>query len=232
MNDIVVLNIRFKFGSVEDVIHPVVLKDKVNMVLIDCGYTGFLSAVEQAMAEEDLFCSDLAHVLITHHDHDHMGALSELKRKYPQIQVVASEEEAPYIAGQLKSLRLKQAEARQSNLPEDQKAFGLAFCDVLKNVQPVDVDFKLHDGDVLDWCGGCTIMGMPGHTPGHISVCVKREKTLIAGDAATLEDGKLVIANPQYTLNMDEAKRSLDKIKAFGAKKVICYHGGILLTKP
>jgi hypothetical protein len=44
--------------------------------------------------------------------------------------------------------------------------------------------------------------------------------------------GKLVIANPQYTLNMDEAKRSLDKIKVFGAKKVICYHGGILLTKP
>ncbi len=229
MNEIIMLDIRFKFGEVEDVIHPVILIDDKNMVLIDCGYTGFLPAVERAMAEKNLLCSNVTHVLMTHHDHDHMGALSELIKKYPRIQVVASKKETPYISGRLKSLRLKQAEAKQPNLPEEQKAFGLAFCNVLKNVQPAKVDVEVQDGDVLDWCGGCIIIGTPGHTPGHISVFAKQKKVMIAGDAAALEKGELVIANPQYTLDRNEAEASLRKIVAYGAKEMICYHGGILV---
>lgn len=221
------LDIQFKFGDIEDIIHPVVLKDEKNMVLIDCGYTGFLPAVEQAMEEKNLLCSNVTHVLITHQDHDHMGALSELKKKYSRIQVVASKKESPYISGRLKSLRLEQAEAMQPNLPEEQKAFGLAFCNILKNVQPVAVDVEVQEGDFFDWCGGCTIIDTPGHTPGHISVYINQEKILITGDAAVLENGKLVVANPQFTLNSTEAEQSLDIVKNYGAKKIVCYHGGI-----
>ena len=115
MEKIIVFDLKFKFGQTEDVIHPVLLKDDRNMVLVDCGYTGFLPVIEQAMAEKNLSCSQLTHVLITHQDHDHMGALSELKWKYPKIQVVASKKESPYISGKFKSLRLEQAEAMQPN---------------------------------------------------------------------------------------------------------------------
>ena len=229
MNQIVVLDIKFKFGEVADVIHPVVLIDDKNMILIDCAYTGFLPMIEQAMAEKDLLCSNVTHVLITHQDHDHMGALSELKQKYPNVQVIASKKESPYISGQLKSLRLEQAEAMQPNLPEEQKAFGEAFCNILKNVQPAKVDVEVQDGEFFDWCGGCTIIGTPGHTPGHISVFVNQEKVMITGDAAALEKGELVIANPQYTLDRNEAEASLRKIVTYGAKEIVCYHGGILI---
>lgn len=229
MDKIIVLDIKFKFGEVEDVIHPVVLKDDVNMVLIDCGYTSFLPAVEQAMKKNNLFCKDLTHILITHQDHDHMGTLYELKQKYPQIQVVASKKESPYISGQLKSLRLEQAEAMQPNLPEEQKSFGLAFCNILKNVRTVEVDLEVQDGDVFNWCGGCTIIGTPGHTPGHISIYVNQKKIMITGDAAALENGELVIANSQFTLDIKEAEASLHKIMTYGAKEIICYHGGIFI---
>lgn len=228
MNEIIVLNIQFKFREIEDVIHPVVLKDDRNMILIDCGYTGFLPNIEQAMDEKNLSCGDLTHVLITHQDHDHMGALSELKKKHPNIKVVASKSESPYISGKLKSLRLAQAEAMQPYLPEEQKAFGVAFCNILKNIQPVEVDLEIQDGDVFDWCGGCTIIGTPGHTPGHISVYVNQKKVFITGDAAALENGKLVIANPQFTLDRQKAEESLHKIMQLGAKEIICYHGGRL----
>ena len=229
MEKIIVLDLKFKFGQIEDVIHPVLLKDDRNMVLVDCGYTGFLPVIEQAMEEENLSCSELTHVLITHQDHDHMGALSELKQKYPKIQVVASKKESPYISGKFKSLRLEQAEAMQSNLPEEQKPFGLAFCNILKNVRSVEVDLEVRDGDVLDWCGGCTIIGTPGHTPGHISVYINKKKVLITGDAAALENEELVIANPQFTLDIKEAEESLRKIIHYGAKEMICYHGGIFI---
>lgn len=229
MNEIIVLDIKFKFGEVEDVIHPVILKDKANMVLIDCGYTGFLPVIEKAMEEKNLFCGDLTHVLITHQDHDHMGALYELKQKYPHIQVVVGRKESLYVSGKLKSLRLEQAEAMQSNLPEEQKSFGLAFCNILKSVRPVEADLEVQDGDVFDWCGGCTIVETPGHTPGHISVYVNQKKIMIAGDAAVLENEELAIANPQYALDLKEAEASLHKIMTYGAKEIICYHGGMLI---
>ena len=52
MEEIIVLDLKFKFGQMEDVIHPVILKDASNMVLIDCGYNGFLPILEQAMEEK------------------------------------------------------------------------------------------------------------------------------------------------------------------------------------
>lgn len=227
MCDMIILDIEFQFAGRKDFIHPVILKDSGSMVLIDCGYTGFLTALESAMEREGLHCSDLTHVLITHQDHDHMGALAALKQKYPGIKVAASREEAPYVSGQRKSLRLEQAEAMQPHLPEDQKQFGIAFANILRNVQPVPVDIFVKDADLLPWGGGCTVIETPGHTPGHISLFVNREEVLITGDAAALENGELVIANPQFTLDLEEANRSLDKIKTYGAKQIICYHGGI-----
>ena len=227
MNQIIILDVAFQFGEVMDVIHPVVLKDEVNMVLVDCGYTGFLPEIEKAMEEKNLNCTDLTHVFITHQDHDHMGALAALKEKYPGVTIVASRVEAPYISGQQKSLRLAQAEAMQPLLPDDQKEFGLAFCNILKNVQLAMPELLVKDGDSLDWCGGCTVISTPGHTPGHISLYVNQEDILITGDAAALENGELTVANPQFTLDLDQAERSLEKIKVLGAKKIICYHGGV-----
>jgi len=224
--ELYILDIPFSFFGVEDVIHPVVLKDDAHMALVDCGHIGQLTALEQAMQAAGLSCGGLTHVLITHQDHDHMGALYDLKQKYPRVQVVASAEEAPYISGKRKSLRLEQAESMQAALPLEQQAFGLAFCRLLESVRPVDVDIEVQDGDVLPWCGGCAVVATPGHTPGHVSLYVKQENTMIAGDAAALENGLPVVANPGYALNLAEAEASLRRLRESGAERIICYHGG------
>ncbi len=222
------VNINFKFGDSEDVIYPVILKDNKEMVLVDCGYTGFMPVIEEAMKEKGLDCNQLTKIFVTHHDHDHMGTLADFKSKYPNIKVVASETEAPYIGGEKKYLRLEQAEAMQSTLSGEQKAFGEAFCEILRKVKPVKVDILVHGGERLDWCGGCEIIETPGHTPGHLSLYIKNKKTMITGDAAVLENNQLVIANPQYTLNLDHAKESLATLMNYDVETFICYHGGIL----
>lgn len=228
MEDIIVLNIKFKFGDKEDVIYPVILKDNKEMILVDCGYTGFMPMIEDAMQEKGLNCNQLTKICITHHDHDHMGVLADFKLKYPNIKIVASETEAPYITGEKKYLRLEQAEAMESTLSEEQKAFGEAFCEMLRNVKPAKVDILVHDGDIMDWCGGCEIISTPGHTPGHISLYIKNKRTMITGDAAVLENNQLVIANPQFTLDLDRADKSLIKLMNYDVETFICYHGGIL----
>jgi glyoxylase-like metal-dependent hydrolase (beta-lactamase superfamily II) len=227
MKDITVLNIKFNFGDTEDVIHPVILKDNDEMILVDCGFTGFMPIIEAAIKAEGLDCSLLTKILITHHDHDHMGALADFKVKYPHIQIVASDIEAPYISGEKKSLRLEQAEAFQSTLSGEQKKFGEAFCNILKSVKPAKVDMIVHEGEVLNWCGGCEVISTPGHTPGHISLYLKDKETIITGDAAALEGNQLVIANPQFTLDLEKAEKDISKLLSYDASTYICYHGGI-----
>jgi 7-cyano-7-deazaguanine synthase in queuosine biosynthesis len=42
-----------------------------------------------------------------------------------------------------------------------------------------------------------------------------------------LEDGTPVIANPQFTLDMEQAAKSMEKLLSLKANTYYCYHGGI-----
>jgi glyoxylase-like metal-dependent hydrolase (beta-lactamase superfamily II) len=230
MNKIVMLDINFEYKNDMRTINPVLLIGNNEVVLVDCGYPNFLTLLETEMKSKGIDPNSLTKVLITHHDDDHMGALSEIKEKYPNIKVVASEIESEYISGRKKSLRLMQAEEILKDLSEDQKQFGIEFCESLRKVKPVNVDITVKDGDCFNWAGGCRVISTPGHMPGHISLYVRETNSIVTGDAAVIENGKLVIANPQFTLDFDMAEDSLEKIISMNADNYYCYHGGKFIS--
>lgn len=227
MVDVKVLNIDFSFEGIKDTVHPVLICMKQEIILVDCGYLGFLSKLENEIQAVGVDCNQITKVVITHHDHDHMGALAEFREKYPKIKVVASELEAPYISGKEKFLRLSQAEEFQKYLPDEQKKFGENFCNILRRVRTTNVDITVRDGDCIDKNRECEVIATPGHTPGHISIYLKNIRTMITGDAAVLEDNELIIANPQFALDIRQAEQSVEKILTYDAETFICYHGGI-----
>lgn len=222
-----VLDLKYLYNGFEEHIYPTVLFGKEDVVLIDCGYPGSLEMLEAELVRHDIRPESITKLVLTHQDDDHIGAAAEIKEKYPAVQVLASEEEAPYISGKRKNLRLRQAEEMQQYLPESQKEFGLQFCERLRKVKPVLVDGILHNGDRFDWGGGCEIVSTPGHTPGHISVCSSEHKYFITGDAAVVEKNNLVIANPQFCLEPETAEKSLDLVLRGEWGCYICYHGGV-----
>jgi glyoxylase-like metal-dependent hydrolase (beta-lactamase superfamily II) len=63
--------------------------------------------------------------------------------------------------------------------------------------------------------------------PGHIAVYIRELETLVTGDAMNAHGGMLQMANPAYTIDMDEAARSIEKFMKLDLMQVICYHGGI-----
>jgi glyoxylase-like metal-dependent hydrolase (beta-lactamase superfamily II) len=227
MNQIIMLDINFQYQNETRTFHPVLLISANDVVLVDCGYPGFLPLLEAEMKSKGINPGSITKVLITHHDDDHMGALFEIKEKYPEIKVVAGRTESGYISGEKKSLRLLQAEEMLNVLPEEQKTFGIQFCESLRRVKPVTVDIEVKDGEHFDWAGGCEIIDTPGHMPGHISLYLKESNSVITGDAAVIEGNQLVIANPQFTLDMEAAKASLDKLISLNTDRYYCYHGGI-----
>ncbi|MBS5956427.1 MAG: MBL fold metallo-hydrolase [Clostridiales bacterium] len=230
MSHIYLLPLTFHRGETENIIYPVLLKDENELILVDCSYPDTLPMLEEAMQKIGFSLSMLTKIIITHHDYDHMGALHEITQKYPQIEVLCSEEQAPYITGKCKSLRLQQAEDLQDTLPEDKKEYGKEFQKLIASVKPVDKVTVIEGGAILPYCGGIEVVDTKGHMPGHISLYVKKEKVLITGDALVIVNGKLYMALPQYALNMEEAKDSVRKLKGYDIETIICYHGGVCDT--
>ena len=221
------LTIRMKFGNVENIVYPTLLWDEENIILVDCGFIGSFPILEAELRLHGLSVNQLTGLVLTHHDHDHMGAAAALKNQNSAIKIYSSSAEAPFITAQEKPLRLCQAEAMQETLPPEQQDFGKAFCHMLRQVEPVAVDYFLEDGDHLDWCGGCRVIATPGHTPGHLSLLMEKDSIVIAGDAIALENHQPILANPQFALDLEQAAKSMDRLLSMNAGSYYCYHGGV-----
>ena len=222
-----ILELRYRFGGLEQRLFPVVLFGKKDIVLVDCGYPDSVAMLEEALSARGIEPGQLTKLVLTHQDDDHMGSAAQWKEKYPSVAILASRLEAPYLSGARKNLRLQQGEALQAQLPEDQKSFGEQFCDRYRQLRPVSPDLLLSGGDRFDWGGGCEIMATPGHTPGHISIRALDRSFLITGDAAVVENGLLTVANPDYCLDLPAAEESLEAVRRARCRQYICYHGGV-----
>ncbi|MEY8743740.1 MBL fold metallo-hydrolase [Bacillales bacterium AN1005] len=221
------MEIEFEHNRQKQVITPVILQDEIDTILIDCGYPNFVPLLEEAANRHNLTLQSMTKLIVTHHDMDHVGSLAALKRAYPHIQIIAHELEAPYIEGQKKSLRLEQAESTFNTLPDEDKPYAEQFMALLESIEPIAVDQTVTHKEKLPWCDGIEIIHTPGHMPGHISVYFSASKTMIAADAVVIEDDKLAIANPQYTMDMEAAIRSVQRLLEYDIEQLICYHGGL-----
>lgn len=228
MNKIAILKIDMEVSGILSTLHPVIVSDDQEMILFDCGHKGAIDQLNDKAFSAGFDLNRLTKVIITHHDHDHMGSLADLKRQYPWVKVYASAVEADYIRGKVKSVRLKQAEEQIKILEDDQKEHAQKRIDMLRLIEPVEVDGILEDGDVIDVCGEVEVVATPGHLPGHISLYLREFKAMIAGDALVVADGKLYRANPRFTLDKDEAYTSARRFINYAIDTLICYHGGAI----
>ncbi len=222
------LPIRFNDNNREQVIYPVLLESDTSLILVDCGYADQLDLLEEASSKIGLNLADLTGIIITHHDIDHMGGLLQLKQKYPYSKVYSSNLEAPYISGEKKSLRLTQAESLFDQLPKEHQAWAIEFQQQLSNMACVAVDESFEEDGPLSFIQEVISIHTPGHMPGHISLYIPSLKRLIAADAMVIENERLQIANPQFTLDLTEAVASVKKLSQLEIDTLICYHGGIM----
>ena len=189
-------------NEVPMVFRPTVLWDDQDVILIDTGYPGQFEAIRKTI--EKLPNGRLTKIIITHHDYDHLGSLSEIvSGSNHKIEVYAHELTMPFIQGEKPLIKT-----------------GIT-------VPNTGVDHTISDGQGLPFCGGISVIFTPGHTPDHISLYHQATKTLITGDALTADQGKLQYPNEKYTLNMEQAKQSISRFLDYEIDKAICFHGGV-----
>ncbi|MEI6310060.1 MAG: MBL fold metallo-hydrolase [bacterium] len=223
------LTANLSFGA--DLIHPTLLWDEEAAILVDGGLPGLLPQIAEGMAKAGVSLKQLTKIIITHQDMDHISGIPSLLKasSYP-IEVLAHEEERPYLQTERPPIRMTQLGAQLSSLPEDQREQARLRYEGLKASYPsnrIQVDRTLADGELLPDCGGITVIFAPGHTPGHICLYHEPSKTLIAGDALRVQGSALVKPPARYTSDPSMAAESLRKLACYNIEAVICYHGGL-----
>ncbi|NTV79278.1 MAG: MBL fold metallo-hydrolase [Clostridiales bacterium] len=212
----------------QGIIHPTLIWDEETIILVDAGIPSQLSEIRQVMDQVGAPFSKLDKVILTHQDLDHIGGLPEILRLSDhKVEVLAHEEERPYIQGDKILIKLspEQMAKRMETSEEQRKQVKKIFEASLK--LKVNVDTTVDDGQVLPYFGGITIISTPGHTPGHICLYLNQSKTLISGDALNVIDGQLVGPTSEHATDIATAKKSLKKLTQYDIKTVVCYHGGV-----
>lgn len=221
------LNISFEYEGDNYEIHPTLIIQDEELTLVDTGYPGFMDKIEREINRLNYNIENLKSIIITHYDDDHIGALKAFKYKYPNTQIISSFVESKYISGHAKSERLIQAKNLLNEMSEDEKPYGEAFVNMLQELEYVDVDVEVTNGALI-LNNEVEVIATPGHTSGHISLYIQSVNSVITGDAAVKEGETLNVANPEYSMNLEDAENSLKKIKDLNADKYYCFHGGLL----
>ncbi|MGE7767065.1 MBL fold metallo-hydrolase [Peribacillus sp. NPDC096540] len=218
------------FGG-KAVIHPTLLWDDKEAILIDTGMPGQYEQIISAMDRIGLSLDKLKAVILTHQDIDHIGNVPEIiKATKGSIEIFAHELDKPYIEGEISLIKTNPKSMAKilDSLPEDQSRIMREICE---NPPKAKIDTTLSDGQELPYFGGIKVLFTPGHTPGHISLYLKKSRVLVAADAMICIDGNLRGPVEQTTLDMDTAISSLDKFLIYDIESVICYHGGVCDNK-
>lgn len=170
------------------------------LILVDTGQMWQGKGILKELSAMKIKLEDIKHIVLTHHDLDHIGNAAMLQ-KLTKAKVWASNEDIPYIKG-------------NKDRPGIKKLFSYVFrVEKPDNILAYSKDMKIE---------GIEIISSPGHTPGH--VCILYKDVLFAGDLVASRKGKL---RPYPNMNWDEhlLMKSIKNIWQIPFKWVCPAHG-------
>ena len=168
------------------------------VTIVDTGVPGSESAILAAVEALGRSRNEIADIVITHADGDHVGSLAALVAE-TQATVWAGAHEASVIEGQ--------APGRGG----DMKRSG-------------SVDRRFEPGDRLPLHGGIETVASHGHTAGHVALFLPDGRILIAGDALNNRAG-LAGSTPEFTADAAQARESVAALAALRPESIVFGHG-------
>ena len=157
-------------------------------------------------------------IFLTHAHEDHVGALDQVKRAFPEAKVYCSHLDALWLNGDVTRINEVIDTPIRGGVP--------------KNIKTIP-DHTLQEGDEI---GSLLTIETPGHTPGSLSFFDQRTNALIVGDAFQTRGGIAVAGKvkplfpfPAWaTWDRQEAVKSAEKLLTYEASILAVGHGKML----
>jgi glyoxylase-like metal-dependent hydrolase (beta-lactamase superfamily II) len=170
-------------------------------VLVDTGIRGRANRIIGALERMGMGPSDVAHIVLTHQDFDHIGNARALQ-EWSGAALWAPETEIPYIHG-------------------DKKGPGIRH--VFQRLMRVDNPIGVQPYQAGKQIGNLEVIPAPGHTPGH--VCLRTGDVLMAGDLVMTRKGRLQPAPSFLTWDKSVLQESLREVGRLEFDWVCPAHG-------
>jgi glyoxylase-like metal-dependent hydrolase (beta-lactamase superfamily II) len=198
--------------------------------IIEGGVSGITYPFLQQLAQENVSPEAISYLIIPHSHFDHMMVFCTLKERYPWMKIVTS--------------KLNQAifssERILSKIFESDRKVTLALMErgliseapSLSSPPSFPVDLALEEGSSLDLGRGTKIkfIETPGHSPDLLSGFLEEEGILFCSDGAgfyTPPD----FFRPNYWYRLDEAEKSIDRMKMLDPGILCRGHYGAIMGK-
>jgi hydroxyacylglutathione hydrolase len=189
-------------GVIPGFVNSYTLRSTDATYLIDAGFFRKAGRIVRAFRDADVPLDQVGGVLLTHHHVDHMGGSAFLVQN-THAPLACHGDDAPYVEGR--------AKAPMSLLMR-----------LFVRARPAPVAIPLKGGDRV---GSLVVVHTPGHTPGEVAFYDPLQKVLFSGDAVVEHTGRLTLPAPRYAANLEEAVRSLDRLRALDIEVLLPGHG-------
>jgi len=180
------------------------------LTLVDCGFQPNGEKILAEVASMGRKPADVTMIVLTHGHQDHSRGAAKLKGA-TGARLAAHESEVDYIT-----------QKNRYPPPKGGMRAMAALLGAFVKVAPAEVDVRLKEGDKV---GRLEVVHTPGHTPGSIVLLDPATKSVFSGDTVVSEKEGLSGPNSSFTMDMDEAKRSVVKISALSFETVLPGHG-------
>jgi hydroxyacylglutathione hydrolase len=187
------------------------VEDQDKLILIDTGLPRSDKRIVKYIEFIGRKPTDVSTIVITHFHIDHTGSLKKMKEA-TNAKVAVGEFDAEIVA-------------RKKAPPKSKNLMFRAFSSVIKPA-PVEPDLLLKKNDKV---GPLTVIHVPGHSKGIISLIDEQRKVLFVGNALRFVDGKITESPAQFNLDTEKAKEAIGKISIFDFDIMLGGHGEPLI---
>ncbi|MHB8695108.1 MAG: MBL fold metallo-hydrolase [Solirubrobacteraceae bacterium] len=200
------------------------LEEHGEFVVFDAGYASHYAQLERELAARGHRTADVAALLLTHGDLDHVGFAERLRREGVPVYLHPADR-------QLARLKPKHTEA--SMLPYLRgRALRRFVGEALRSGIPrrLNASRPLRGGETLDLPGRPRVIHVPGHTEGSCAFYLPDERAIIAGDCIctlnplTAQTGPQLMP-PAMNISTSQARASVAQLARLDAELVLPGHG-------
>ncbi len=195
--------------------------DDSGLTLIDTGFKNRQEKIYAAIRKAGKNPDNIKQVILTHCHPDHAGSAAAVVGG-KKIPVCAHTIDADLIEKGISHRRQLSVSPGIGNF----LIYNLFIKPAPDKIEPVYVNERLKDGDLLPFAGGLEIIHTPGHSAGHIALLMKNEGILIAADICANNFGiGLSTIYEDRTLGIESAL----KVAAYNFDIAVFGHGKPLM---